>query len=43
MEDIVLNPTVTEPVADDELLAEIELLSEADLAKVGGGQGIVVF
>lgn len=43
MEQVVLNPTVIEPVADDELLAEIELLSEAELAKVGGGQGIVVF
>jgi hypothetical protein len=43
MEDVVLNPTSTERVTDEDLLADIELLSETELAKVGGGQGIVVF
>ncbi len=40
MEDVVQNLIVTEPAADTDLLADIELLSEAELAKVGGGQGI---
>ncbi len=42
MENVVQNPILIEPVTDEDLLVDIELLSETELAKVGGGQGIVL-
>ena len=33
---------VTTEINDDQLLIELEKLSDAELAQIGGGQGIVV-
>jgi hypothetical protein len=41
MNNTELTVEVTEVVIEDDMLADIELLSEAELAKVGGGQAII--
>ena len=41
MDNIELDVAANEAVIEDDLIADIELLSEAELAKVGGGQAII--
>jgi hypothetical protein len=40
MENIELNTAAEEIAVEEDLLADIEVLSDVELAKVGGGQGI---
>jgi hypothetical protein len=41
MDNIELNIAAEEIAVEEDLLADIELLSDAELAKVGGGQAII--
>jgi hypothetical protein len=41
MDNIELNTAAEENAVEEDLLADIELLSDAELAKVGGGQAII--
>jgi hypothetical protein len=41
MDNIELNTAAEEIAVEEDLLADIELLSDGELAKVGGGQAII--